>query len=394
MKVQEFFGLRAVQPVPYKKEMDCIDPGLIMGVELETEMISPYLDVQSLEKYNFTAERDGSLRGSALEFISMPMQHKHLLSAMTDFFAATKFSDKNYSDRCSVHVHVNCQDVGFEELSNLSLIYPMFEEILLHFVGQYRDTNIYCIPWSHCRNNEKLIAYLWHDPTTAFSSWQKYTALNLLPLTSKGTVEFRHMHGTSDMKKLQMWLGLISSIHSYSRKYSLNDLINQIKTINTESHYEKIFHDVLNGILPYDEAYRAKLYDGVLLAKFSLMGWNEKKEVKVARKKKSAVEILLDEAQEGHPVATQIPRGAIAPTYYNFAPIGAAQPQVDAEQQERVPTRVHYEDIFGRGTTPTTPRLTDMLRNLAPGSVVIFGENDEYYLENGRLRHRAVVRED
>ncbi len=267
----------------------CSNPDLICGVELETENARPNLDwyVDNLS-HAWMVDRDGSLRGrdTAYEFISKPLAMGLLIPELTKFFGTTGFGEKNYSDRCSVHVHTNVTDFTQDGLASLVMIYTVLESILFQYVnhhnaptteGYSRDTNIYCVPWNQCRFNKRLVEKLFNRPTAPVAAWQKYTALNLLPIAVQGTVEWRHMHGTADMEKLTVWLNIIGNIMLYARKTPLDDIIKTIKHLNDTSAYKKFFTDVLKESLPYSEEYRASLIEGVVNAKYSLFDWDRSK---------------------------------------------------------------------------------------------------------------------
>lgn len=268
-----FKDVRKPKPFPYKKEVKCANPDLIIGLELETEQcqyVGVSVSIEAIERCGYCLTSDGSLRGSAYEFISKPIASKHALASLDDFFNLTKFTEVNYTDRCSTHVHVNCTDLTLEQITNVALIYQVVEDILFEFVGHNRESNLYCIPWNQCRDHYHLVSNFLASPGLTLKSWNKYTALNLLPLMRYGTVEFRQMHGTSDMEKLSIWINIIGSLFNYATKVELNDLTTMIKELNTTSHYENFFNSVIGGYLPYTDNYRMKLEDGVILAKFGL----------------------------------------------------------------------------------------------------------------------------
>ncbi len=279
--VAQVFGSPKV--VAFKSKLPdakyCSNPELLLGVELETENVrnsaGGYSDILSS---GFNATQDNSLRGSALEFISVPMRQATLLPELEAFFKITKFSNRNYSDRCSVHVHANVQDFTQEQLSTLFLAYTVVEDVMFQFVNTglpegvgERDTNLYCVPWSQCRMNRTLLSTLLQlGHKAAFKNWQKYTALNLVPITTYGTVEFRHMHGTSDMGKLTTWINLIGSLMRFSKESTYDEIVATLKILNDVSAYERFYTAVLGNYLPYNETFRQKLFDGVLNAKYSL----------------------------------------------------------------------------------------------------------------------------
>lgn len=280
--VSDLFGhAPTVSVFDYKRRVPCVNPNLIIGLELETENCPRYgsktLDPSVVEKLGIRVDNDNSLRGVAYEFITRPMQTACAIPVLEDFFKHTHFNDTNYTDRCSVHIHVNCLNLTPEQLVGLSLLYSIFEEVFFEFVGHDRDSNIYCIPWSHCRHNMEFARQFLMDPTNVARHWQKYTALNLLPLRTQGTVEFRHMHGTADMLKLSQWINMIGGMFQYIEKNSLDDIIKEVLELNTSSHYEKFFTQVLPQTLAYTNLYQQKLEDGVILAKYGLINYFNKK---------------------------------------------------------------------------------------------------------------------
>jgi len=281
MKPTDVFGVAKPKVAKYAKAAEgCVVPDLVIGLELETENCNTMIakDYTKLANtHNFDLATDGSLRGAAYEFISRPMRTDNCLMALGDFFKAMKFDEHNYTDRCSVHVHVNCTDMEMEQISSLALLYTVIEEIMFEYVGAGRDTNIYCIPWNQCRQHLDLINKFLADPSSSLKRWNKYTALNLLPLANIGTVEFRQMHGTADMKKLSLWINLIGSLFKWAKTYELKTLITELKSLNSTSQYEAFFTKIVSGLLPYNEIYREKLEEGVILAKFSLTSMERKR---------------------------------------------------------------------------------------------------------------------
>lgn len=281
MTIRDVFGVPPPKVASFKHSSTAkvVNPDLVIGMELETENCAFDADtyLKLLRPVNFGATTDGSLRGNAYEFISKPMRSEEALPALTKYFELTKFTAANYSDRCSVHVHVNCTDLEPSTVANVAILYTLVEEILFTFVGGNRDSNIYCIPWNQCRSHLDLVRRFLDDPGSTLRRWSKYTALNLLPLAKLGTIEFRQMHGTADIEKLTTWVNLIGSLFKVAKEYELNDLIAEVTQLNSNSHYEAFFNRMVSGLLPYDEVYRPKMEEGVIFAKYSLISMNAPK---------------------------------------------------------------------------------------------------------------------
>ncbi len=298
MKISDVYGVGTPVPKPYKHKIDCVYPEQIIGVELEIEGCDRFSGEEYIKKckpLNIDVKTDGSLRGVAYEFITKPMTSTETLGVLKDFFDFTGFNEANYSDRCSVHVHSNCADMELEQVSALALLYTVVEEVLFEFVGNNRDSNIYCIPWNQCRMHLNLVNKFLTDSSQVLRGWSKYTALNLLPLSKLGTVEFRQMHGTSDMGKLTQWINIIGALFKYAKTTALKDLITEIKSLNSTSQYEMFFHTILANQLPYNELYREKMEAGVIFAKYSLIGMEDKRKVKATPVPVAAIEALIAE---------------------------------------------------------------------------------------------------
>jgi hypothetical protein len=325
-------------------QKECSNPDLVVGVEVEVENCGAGAGAyqRALNPLGWNVTNDGSLRGNAYEFVSQPMRIKHILASLEKFYAATKFTtEANFTDRCSIHVHVNCTNLTVPQLSAFALVYAVFEESIFDFIGGYRDTNIYCIPWNQCRFNSKLIHGFENYLAGATAEWQKYTAVNLLPLRTQGTVEFRHMHGTSDMDKITQWLNIIGCLFAYSTKTEFKQIYEIIKNINYISNYEQFFNQVFQGYWQFTPEIAQRLERGVISAKLSLVNYNPNKPEK--KKKVTVTKSVYEDdefrfARVGDPQLHNPGEGVRAvarPRADGRARIGnwLAQPEAVPEQQ-------------------------------------------------------------
>lgn len=268
------------------KERESFGPAgrQILGVEIEVENLPRGIGYyEDLLHPAWGVKTDNSLRGAAAEFITNPMRAEELLPTLRRFYEATGFTQQNFTDRCSIHVHANVQDFTVDQLACLTLMYQTVEDIFFEFVGQYRDTNLYCIPWSQCRMSYKIVPRMFRGDghfVECLRGWQKYTALNLLPVTVQGTVEFRHMHGSADLEKIKTWVLLISNLMYAAKSTSFDETLNTIKDLNTSSQYQGWFEKLVQGALPYNERYRPQLAQGIVNAKYSFLTLDPKKPVK------------------------------------------------------------------------------------------------------------------
>lgn len=268
-------------PDPYTPEVS-VDttvpyPDLIVGLELEIENFN-----EENERYfpgvEFT--EDGSLRnsdrGMGIEAITLPLQTKYVRNFLEEFFSRYEISNSNYSERCSVHVHVNVNDMSYEQLASLCLVYQTVEDLLFSYVDSERANSIFCVPWNQCNLNysiaDKLIEYL-KTGVDPFRNWQKYSALNLIPVMSQGSVEFRHLEGTCDVGKIMGWVSLLSCMMKYVVETPLQNVKENIIRMNTVSNY----HDWLTSVfgkytnLLRSDSFEKKLSRGVVDTKLALV---------------------------------------------------------------------------------------------------------------------------
>jgi hypothetical protein len=272
--IKDYFGMNTVVPWKTTKSepMTLAYPGLIMGLELEIEQLNNHLFEASPPEYG-RWETDNSLRNGGYEFITKPATASHLFYAIKELFAKMKVSERNYSERCSIHVHVNCQDITWQQMATLAMLYQTFEHLLFAFIGGDRNKNIFCVPWYETQLTFNSIDKLRNNPGHIIKKWYKYTALNLIPLQTQGTIEFRHMHGNCDPKFILNWLNLIGCLFRYATEHTLDEVTKLIIGLNTSSAYKNVCDAVFMewSELLYTSNFTALLEEGVINMKYCLM---------------------------------------------------------------------------------------------------------------------------
>jgi len=215
----------------------------MVGIEIEveniTQPVSPlaYWDVKS----------DGSLRNNGIELVSVPLQIKQVQLALEHVFEVLNQNNKpDFSNRTSIHIHVNCRDLTQDQLYNFILLYAIFEKHFYNMVGNKRLNSIFCVPVF--RTNQ-----LKHLNTVVYGlspDWHKYCGLNLLPLYQNsvtqgyGTIEFRHLHGTANQQEILEWINDILCLRKFACEVNKEELIQLIKEMNTTSSYLSLYSQV------------------------------------------------------------------------------------------------------------------------------------------------------
>ncbi|MDX9756438.1 MAG: amidoligase family protein [Sulfurimonas sp.] len=220
------------------------DKGLgesIFGIEIEVENIVNNVTLP----FGWEGKEDGSLRNNGVEFITSPAKAKATPFLLTSLKSALEEAGNipSYSPRTSIHIHLNVLDFTVEQLKSFVLLYLCFESVLFKYVGGNRKDSIFCIPLSHAGyvGNLKRFFSLSEERDRLYNTsdkWHKYTSLNLKPMCSFGTIEFRHMPGTDDIDKLIDWITLIIKVKEFSLVNTKEEVYKMCKDLNTSSQYE------------------------------------------------------------------------------------------------------------------------------------------------------------
>jgi hypothetical protein len=248
------------------------DPTLIYGVELEIEGLGNFGDLTDLCVAGVTYHADGSLRNNGAEYVTAPMRYHELEHTLTNFFNKNKLTEKNYSERCSVHVHTNVSDMTWEQFQTLVLIYQVFEKCLFGFIGNERERNIFCVPLYDTILTRKVLS----SPTALINgskAWEKYTALNFLPVWTQGSIEFRHMTGTCNMAYILTWCQIIGKMFAFAKKHTYEEIKTFFLTLNTTSLYADGVYRVFEEYAIYLTQvadFHQRVEDGVLAAKYAI----------------------------------------------------------------------------------------------------------------------------
>lgn len=215
----------------------------IFGIEVEVENVrNPNINYD----YNsyWTVVADNSLRNHGIEFVSKPLRTTQIEGALTQL-AKSLPKEHEFSPRTSVHVHMNVRDLTLTQITSLVVLYTAMENVLFKWVGHNRENNVFCTKLIDTDYVQSYIN-LNNNPTAVAHHWNKYTALNLEPMTTKGTVEFRHMHGTIDIPRLCKWINILSCMKTYALNTPLTHVFAQIEELNSSSSYEAFVYSVFD----------------------------------------------------------------------------------------------------------------------------------------------------
>lgn len=228
------------------KQSTVVDPKCLVGVEVEVENLARIDPNTTLVFWRMN--EDGSLRNNGHEFVSVPLAASFVNPALTLLFRGLN-KGHVFSKRTSVHIHVDFRQVTLDHLFGTLLAYHVVEPLLFKFVGGNRSNNIFCVPWASSYPFQTLNGNSRFATVVENLAPSRYSALNLAALAKFGTLEFRHMPGTNDTKKIMNWLNILLSLRLFGLKHDAHaHILNKIVALNTNSQYaqfvESIFGDL------------------------------------------------------------------------------------------------------------------------------------------------------
>lgn len=220
-----------------EKELETIS-NYGVGIEIEVE------NAEEVDISGWEVVKDGSLRDNGYEY-KTTYGHRvgYLRRSLTELEQVFSDLSFKFSERCSVHTHIDVRNMSIDQVNGMFCLYMLFEQSLFRFAGEKRAHNIFCVPWGE--SSECVRRYSFVDVVDHAS---KYTAMNLLCLREFGTVEFRHMEGNCDAERIFQWVLLLSCLRKYAETYSLSEIQNQLDVLKTESQYQHFMTQVFGEL--------------------------------------------------------------------------------------------------------------------------------------------------
>lgn len=245
----------------------------LVGIEVEVENITGDIlnNLTKTPAMLWTAKEDGSLRNNGIEFVTVPIFGSSVPLVVTQLKKAFEKVNPKYSfsSRTSVHIHINARTMSVEEIISTLFVYITVERLLYRWVkrtvGVERADNIFCLPINQTEYTKlignkisNIIEYLEYEgDIRSFKEygelaheWKKYLGINLKRSIDSGcgTIEFRHLSGTIDVKQISTWVGFLLKIKKYAKSNSLDSIIKGIANLNSNSEYENFLRSVFEEL--------------------------------------------------------------------------------------------------------------------------------------------------
>lgn len=247
-----------------------------IGVEVELENIRNRNDFSLAPHWKIVD--DGSLRNHGAEFVfSQPMFGEDVVDALIALQEQCTDADAMVTDRCSVHVHLNAMDLTPNELLQFMVVYAIVEPVLFSKCDETRQNNIYCSPIDITSQYIRDLKTIFSNPSRFSDVFRrtshdgyKYNALNLHPLSTFGSIEFRHLHGTYVADEIINWINLILSIKQFIRGRTSDFTLDELDAI-AETGAERFVADVFGDLIDPEDVRIPQLQDNAMrLAKIIL----------------------------------------------------------------------------------------------------------------------------
>ena len=197
----------------------------MFGVEIECEGVN----LPFPPPVRWRGENDGSLRGvfptTKCEYVfkdpvSYALAVKNIENLNNSF--ERNRSVLNFSFRTSTHVHINVQDLTWDEY--LAFIYTalLMENVLSRFCGEERENNRFCLRLqdaeSFSNNLDRLFGGKVGDLFDISNEDLRYSFINLAATPKYGSLEFRGMRGTTDVEVLKVWLKVLHNMKIFAKR--------------------------------------------------------------------------------------------------------------------------------------------------------------------------------
>lgn len=200
-----------------------------IGMELEIEASSRTPSGGDLEGVvtksgqSWRVTTDGSLRGDyAKEYIfSGPVTRSEVPVLINGLFEKFGQLDTHLdnSNRCSTHVHLNFQGTKLNEITSFIILWTVFEEALINWCGDNRKTNHFALSAKQTQATlnawENFLRYGQFPGGNRDENGLKYSALNVLPLRTIGSLEVRCGAAAEEPLKPIQWATLLDVMREY-----------------------------------------------------------------------------------------------------------------------------------------------------------------------------------
>ena len=228
------------------------------GIEIEVEGEN----LPAVDNLYWKTEHDGSLRNGMEYIFKKPKALKDvpaLLRVLNKQFdeAEAKLS---FSFRTSVHVHMNVQELTYQQILNTIYTYLLLEAPLINFCGEERKGNRFCLRLEDAEGAMEVFNMLFSRGERSFreigQDYVRYASINIEALRKYGSLEFRAMQGNVDVKRITTWCTALYNIREFAKEQeSPATIFNLFAKLEAQAFSDKVLKDV-SQVFAYPEMVR------------------------------------------------------------------------------------------------------------------------------------------
>lgn len=242
-----------------------------IGIEIEME--GRRLGIK--DNKTWLQKGDGSLRGTEnIEYITHgAVKLKDVPKTLDKLLTLTAETNARFqpSDRCGVHIHINCQHLCFSEVFMFMFLYLVLEKVMVGYCGESREGNLFCLrsvdaeymidKMIECKRESDL------DYLVPNRDLTRYASVNPGALYKFGSLEFRSLKTPKNFMEIDLWARLLHRIKEASLDFAEpGDVIEQYSMLG-ENHFldaimTKEYADILRKKVPDVDQ---KVLDGIRL---------------------------------------------------------------------------------------------------------------------------------
>jgi hypothetical protein len=235
----------------YGIELEIEAPGLYEAREIWDEAGEEIIEMEEPTiPLSWELREEHSIEGP--EVVSMPLTYDEAYEAIGRLFIDV--NSKGYhptrTPRGSTHIHVNCQDLTWDQLESTVFACAWAEPFLIELAGRGRIGNLFAVSY-------KSAPLAWENIVNSLvvrelrsSIDTHYSAVNFNSLLTMGTIEFRMGPSSRTAEEALYWLGLIRTVAEAGRTLSIED--------KEPAFLDKLTEELSQRVPPYnfDRIYR------------------------------------------------------------------------------------------------------------------------------------------
>jgi hypothetical protein len=200
-------------------------PGIpAFGIELELEEAQGKED-QPWPYAFWHVKNEPSLRNNGAEFISYPAEisvKEKVCEELQTLLKKWPAKKPEATIRCSTHIHMNVAYLTLRQVYHTLLAWYLVENLVVKTQSDWRQGNLFCLRMMDAESiSDHLIKGARHPDQFLRihqKDYVKYAALNLAPIYTFGTIEFRFLSPITDPKLLCFWVDVFQNLINYGAK--------------------------------------------------------------------------------------------------------------------------------------------------------------------------------